>query len=402
VRKSFAVTFIGTSLILALSLAGCGGGSSTAGGSSSPLPTNPPIPEVLVAGGVFNVMMSFSVNTGTAAVTQISKVGGAQEPISVVVTPSSKYLYSSSGGSEIDAFSISSGSLSAASGSPLQLPVAAFGLAIDPIGKVLYAANGSDAVLAFRIDSTSGSLTSIGSFSTGQGISGAGPKEVVVHPSGKFLYVSDQEGDSVSGFAIDPSSGALGAITGSPFPVTPGGQPLALVAEPTGKFLFTALSNSNSIAAFAIDSSTGALTNVPGSPFQIEPIQFTQTYSMTVAPSGKFLYAMNSQDRTISAFAINSATGGLTAVSGSPFSPPPPPTGAGKSDPGPGGPIAVDLSGNYLYVICSNPALMVFSIDANTGVISPAVGDPSSSYGPATFEIPSAVTALTFVPSATP
>ena len=61
---------------------------------------------------------------------------------------------------------------------------------------------------------------------------------------------------------------------------------------------------------------------------------------MKVDPRGKFLYAVNSQDDTISGFSIDAASGTLSPVSGSPFS-----VGTFPYD------IGLDPSGLYAYVL---------------------------------------------------
>jgi 6-phosphogluconolactonase len=43
--------------------------------------------------------------------------------------------------------------------------------------------------------------------------------------------------------------------------------PLNIVVDPTGTFAYVANQNSNDISVYAVDSTTGALTQVPGSPF---------------------------------------------------------------------------------------------------------------------------------------
>lgn len=108
-------------------------------------------------------------------------------------------------------------------------------------------------------------------------------------------------------------------MPGSPFATQGNSQPHGIKLDPSGKFLYVALSNSNSVAAFTIDSVSGALTKVPGSPFATAPIQFTQTYELTISPSGKFLYAFNFNGNTMAAFTIDPTSGALTSVAGSPF-----------------------------------------------------------------------------------
>jgi 6-phosphogluconolactonase len=50
---------------------------------------------------------------------------------------------------------------------------------------------------------------------------GAGPWGAFVHPSGKFLYVTNNGEGTISAYTIDSTSGSLTPISGSPF-ATPG------------------------------------------------------------------------------------------------------------------------------------------------------------------------------------
>jgi DNA-binding beta-propeller fold protein YncE len=70
----------------------------------------------------------------------------------------------------------------------------------------------------------------------------------------------------------------------------------------------------NTISGYTINTTTGALTAVTGSPFAAGSVPS----SVAVDPSGKFAYVTNGDD-TISGYTINSSTGALTAMSGSPF-----------------------------------------------------------------------------------
>jgi 6-phosphogluconolactonase len=81
--------------------------------------------------------------------------------------------------------------------------------------------------------------------------------EIVVHPSGKFLYASNRGRDSIAEFTIDPARGTL-TLAGD-FP-TEGKTPRNFALDPTGQFLLAANQESNNIAVFRIDQSTGALT----------------------------------------------------------------------------------------------------------------------------------------------
>jgi len=83
------------------------------------------------------------------------------------------------------------------------------------------------------------------------------------------LYVSDFLNDAVEGFSINSSTGALSAVSGSPFPL--GGTPpdaggLTMFVS-GGSYLYATNPNAGTVAGFTFDSSNGRLTPVPGSPF---------------------------------------------------------------------------------------------------------------------------------------
>ena len=136
----------------------------------------------------------------------------------------------------------------------------------------------------------------------------------------KFLYLPDQNGSGgITGFSINHSSGALTAITGSPFSVSPT-QVTTLAADPDangGRFLFAADFTSGDLLVFTIDPTTGALTKVTGSPF---PNPGFEASSLAVDGTGKYLYASaGTTTGEVDGFLIDQTSGALSAVAGNPF-----------------------------------------------------------------------------------
>src|SRR5258705_9006196 len=56
--------------------------------------------------------------------------------------------------------------------------------------------------------------------------SGQRPASIVVDPAGRFAYVANLKSNDVSVYRIEPASGALKAVAGSPFRA--GTQPVAI------------------------------------------------------------------------------------------------------------------------------------------------------------------------------
>lgn len=360
-------------LILLLSflcaLSACG--SSSSGGSTPPPP--PTSTEYLFADADNNVV-TYSINSSTGALTQLSYVSGNHGGFGIVANPAATFLYAddlSNGG--IDAFSIgASGELTAISGSPFPMPSGwttgqVDALVVDRGGEFLYA---PDAASNTLVGFTIGANGSLGPISGSPFPTGLQPQQVVIDPSDKFVYVSDGQDPTggISAFTIDSTTGYLTPVSGSPFPTSNLGAtgPDGLVIAPSGKFLYVALSNESAVAALSIDSTTGALTAVTGSPYSYNLNNFAIVYSLAISPSGQFLYGLGDSDASIFGFTVDQNTGALTPMSGSPFAVEPLAYI---------GNLKVDPSGKYLYAGGSS-AIVTYSIDSTTGALT-SVPPPS-------------------------
>jgi 6-phosphogluconolactonase len=133
--------------------------------------------------------------------------------------------------------------------------------AFHPNGKFAYLLTEMEsAVTAFSFNAGTGSLSALQTISTlRREYSGSKEAaELVVHPSGKFLYASNRAGvDSVTAFSIDRAKGTLKLI--GEFP-TMGKTPRNFAIDPTGRFLLAANQESGNIVVFRIDAATGRLT----------------------------------------------------------------------------------------------------------------------------------------------
>jgi len=102
---------------------------------------------------------------------------------------------------------------------------------------------------------------------------------MTIDPSGKFVLVADSGNNNLTPYAID-SAGSLTA--GMPvFLGEANSQPSAIAVDPAGKFVFVGIFNQK-IAGFTLDPSTGSLKPMPGSPFSGSP-QFV-TNDMVFVP----------------------------------------------------------------------------------------------------------------------
>jgi len=142
---------------------------------------------------------------------QVAQTGN--DPYGLAIDPSGAHLYTANvGDNSISEFSIdgTTGALTELSGSPIgesyTSPVA---LLVDNSGKYLYVANeGSGNLAAYAIGSD-GALTLLTNspFTTN-----AQPSLIVSDPSGKYLFVGNQKSPAIQSFSLDTSSGTLTSI----------------------------------------------------------------------------------------------------------------------------------------------------------------------------------------------
>lgn len=128
--------------------------------------------------------------------------------------------------------------------------------AFHPSGKYVYVCGElSSTVHAMTWDAEKGALKAVQELSTlPNEVKGNSTAECQVHPSGKWVYVSNRGHDSVAVFKVDESSGKLTAVGHVP---TGGKTPRNFGVDPTGKYLIAANQNSNSVVVFAVDEKTG-------------------------------------------------------------------------------------------------------------------------------------------------
>lgn len=128
-----------------------------------------------------------------------------------------------------------------------------------PDGHFAYALNEITAtVTAFRYDAATGRSTALQTLSA-HPADYHGPKgaaEIAVHPSGKWLYTSNRGHDSIALFAIDPATGTL-TFLGTES--TGGKTPRHFALLPDGRHLVAANQNSSTLQLYRVDVSTGRL-----------------------------------------------------------------------------------------------------------------------------------------------
>lgn len=168
---------------------------------------------------------------------------------------------------------------------------------------------GLDEILVYRFDAAKGSLTP-NDPPFAKVDPGAGPRHIAFAPSGKFVYVISEIKATITSFSYDPKNGVLKKLEVVPTlpPDFKGENTSAeIVIHPNGRFLYVSNRGHDSIALFAIDPKSGRLTFVAYTPTQgKEPRNFE------IDPSGTRLFVANQESDNIVEFQIDPKSGRLT------------------------------------------------------------------------------------------
>ena len=139
---------------------------------------------------------------------------------------------------------------------------------------------------------------------------GAGPRQLVMHPNGRFSYLINELNSTITGYRYDPASGRLDPIT--TVPTLPSDcSSVSTCAEvqvaPSGKFLYGSNRGHDSIVIYAIDPASGELRLVGH-----EETRGRIPRNFAIDPTGRFLAAANQDTDNLVLFQVDPGSGNLT------------------------------------------------------------------------------------------
>ena len=203
---------------------------------------------------------------------------------------------------------------------------------------------------------------------------GLTPYQLVVDPTGRFLYVVNGGSQDITEFSINPSTGTLAELPGSP--VAFGANPVTMGIDPTGRFLYAFANTSVNgvenefLYEYTIDSVAGVLTPAGSSPTQVGSGSGAQITSIAFNPAGNFAYlgqaiGGGTQAPTLIC-SVDFSTGNLSPVSAVQ------PASGGANQ------MAVSLNGGSLFSVdTTDGALDAFSMAPGAGQLMEFAGMPS-------------------------
>jgi 6-phosphogluconolactonase len=254
-------------------------------------------------------LASFRIDPATGRLTHLNTVPAGPDPAHISTDRSGRYLLTAYYvAAKVTAHAI--GKDGRLSEKPLQtIPTAdkAHAIVPDPSGRFVFVPHtGPDVIFQFTFDEKTGRLTANApaKFTTPRG---TGPRHLVFHPSRPVAYVANEQGSSVTAYALDPKAGTLRPL--QTVPTLPKGfKGTNACAEirihPSGKFLYVSNRGHDSIAAFAL-ADGGKASGIGQEPTEKTPRSFD------LDPSGKYLFAAGESSGKLAAYGIDPDSGRL-------------------------------------------------------------------------------------------
>jgi 6-phosphogluconolactonase len=301
-----------------------------------------------------NAIATYKVNSdGTlSAISTVSPVYTAPAqffPVALAIDSAGKFLFVTNGATSdssgnpvsgtISVFSIASGaSLTEVSGSPFLVPAdtaatanpvalavtpTAFPNLVNspcglttpvPTSESLYVVNSTaNEVLNYAVDMSTGALTltlplagSLSGFATG-----SVPSGVAVDSCNRFVYVSNQDSNTISAYTIcnaaalthclspDGSLASVGAAVAS------GNGPTAMAVDPASNFLYVVDTAGNQLSSYKLSQATGALTVLGTIATGTTPV------AIGIRGDDNWLFVTDFGSTSVSQYALTPATGSL-------------------------------------------------------------------------------------------
>ncbi len=259
---------------------------------------------------------------------------------------------------------------------PGVIPSNPLSIATEPTGQYVYVGfqngdyqtypNVQSSITPYVIDTSNPSSPTLDLGFQGSLDFDAQPVNLFVEPAGRHLYVAlgTGGGSSYAGFDLYDIDGSTGELINLRTVATPDAPSQASAMDPLGRFLFQAYGQYGGwLSSFQIPPADGIVTLT--SSVYLGPATFA--YTLVVDPSGNFLYVdVGGAPPSFNTYSIDQTTGALAQLSSS------------TETPFPFGQVTVaDPQGPYLYTLL-NGSLHGFQVDSTTGAVSELSGSPFS------------------------
>jgi 6-phosphogluconolactonase len=272
-----------------------------------------------------SMVMSFAIDQNSGALRQIGEVDAKGRDATQIAfdNPSKTLFVANHGSGSVSAIPVSGdGALEPVKSAqkdygsgpgPRQKSAAAHGLAIDPTHRYVAVADfGADRVFIYKFDRGTKSLTPATTPFT-QLPPGSGPRRVLFHPNGRYLYLANELTGEIVRYAWDSRDGALRLLESlSPYAVDYAGQKSAaeIAISRDGRYFYLSLrGDQEALITYSIAKASGALTEIQ----RISP-PGKVPWSFGIDPAGHWMLVADQGSNTVDVLAIDSKSGTLRST----------------------------------------------------------------------------------------
>lgn len=180
---------------------------------------------------------------------------------------------------------------------------------------------GLDQVVVYKFDPSAGTISRHGK---GVVSPGSGPRHMKFHANGKWIYVLNELGLTVTLFDYDMTSGTMSAkqtvatVDADQLAREKAKSTSEICLHPNGKFVYAANRGHDSISVFSVNAATGELSRI-----QIENVRGATPRNFNLSPDGNWLLAAGQLSNSLAVFSIDQTNGMLTFHQTSVFVPTP-------------------------------------------------------------------------------
>jgi 6-phosphogluconolactonase len=168
---------------------------------------------------------------------------------------------------------------------------------------------GLDQIVIYRVDLEKPALVKHGAAAS---VPGGGPRHMRFSPDGKFIYLLNELSLSVTTFAWDAASG-----TAKPLATVPAltdemkakeafNSAAEILVHPSGRYVYSSNRGHDTVTVYRADPATAALQ-----PIQVQPVRGAFPRNINLSPEGGWLLAAGADSNTVSVHKVNPTTGEL-------------------------------------------------------------------------------------------
>jgi 6-phosphogluconolactonase len=180
----------------------------------------------------------------------------------------------------------------------------------DNVLEPLRESTGPNAIWQMRFDAQTGRLSPNTPLKV-EPATRLGPRHYCFHPTLPVAYFSNEQGSSVTAYRLDPATGTLTAaqtLSTLPEGFTGRNTCSQIHLTASGQFLYVGNRGHNSLAGFAVDAATGQLTALGPVATEAVPSAFG------LDPAGQFVAAAGTATGRLAVYRIQGETGALTPL----------------------------------------------------------------------------------------